>query len=93
MEGQQYREVIRKAIIANHPEVEIIDPFSLNPNSIDYDGLKASRVLFKMAEEASNSDVIIACLPEASMGTALEMVRGYDKHKTIISITPMVDNL
>jgi len=35
---------------------------------------------------------VIAYLPEASMGTALEIIRAYDNGKTIISISPMEEN-
>jgi len=31
-----------------------------------------------MGEEAGSSDIVIAYLPNASMGTALEMIRSHD---------------
>jgi hypothetical protein len=92
MGNQNYRELIRQAILEVHPNYEIFDPYSLFPDSVEYDETRARQVLLKMAEEAGNSDLVIAYLPEASMGTALEMVRAYDNNKPIISISPMAKN-
>jgi hypothetical protein len=92
IQGQGYRQVISDAIKINHPNAEIYDPFSVFPNSVEFDDQRAKQTLFAMAEEASSSDIVIAYLPEASMGTALEMVRAYDNGKTIISISPLEEN-
>ena len=92
IQGQDYREKIREAIKIQHPGAEIVDPFSLFPDSVEYDDQRAKQVLFKMAAEAGSSDVLIAYLPEASMGTALEMIRAYDNGSTIIGISPMEKN-
>jgi hypothetical protein len=92
IEGQDYRQLIRDAVRVNHPDAELIDPFSLFPDSVSYDDHRANQVLFEMATEAGSSDIVIAYLPEASMGTALEMIRAYDNGKTIISVSPMEAN-
>jgi hypothetical protein len=92
IQGQNYRQQIREAIQVLHHDAEIIDPFSLFPDSVTYDDTRAKKVLFEMADEAGSSDIIIAYLPKASMGTALEMIRAYDNGKIIISITPMEAN-
>ena len=67
-------------------------PFSLFPDSVEYDDQRAKQVLFNLAAEAGSSDILIAYLPEASLGTALEMIRAYDSGSTIISISPMEKN-
>ncbi|RLD02710.1 MAG: hypothetical protein DRI56_13730 [Chloroflexota bacterium] len=92
IQEQDYRQIIRDAIKINHPDAEIVDPFSLFPNSVEYDDQRAKEVLFAMGAEAGSADVVIAYLPEASMGTALEIIRAYDNGKTIISISPMEEN-
>ncbi len=92
IQEQDYRKLIREAIEAQHPEAEIVDPFSLFPDSVTYDDQRAKQVLFEMAAEAGSADIVIAYLPKASMGTALEMIRAYDHGKTILSITPMKAN-
>jgi hypothetical protein len=90
--GQDYRRMIRDAVKIRHPHAEIVDPFSLFPDSVDYDDGRAKDVLFEMAAQAGSSDVVIPYLPSASMGTALEMIRAHENGKTIISISPMEKN-
>ena len=92
IQEQAYRKIISKALKINHPDVNIVDPFSLFPDSVAYDDKRAKEVLFAMADEAASSNILIAYLPEASMGTALEMIRAYDNQKPIFSITPMNEN-
>jgi hypothetical protein len=59
---------------------------------VEYDDRRAKQVLFELATEAGAADVVIAFLPKASMGTALEIIRAYDNGKIIISISPMEKN-
>ena len=92
IQDQDYRKLISEVIKTHHPEVEILDPFSLFPDSVEYGDQKAREVLFSMASEASSSDLLISYLPEASMGTALEMIRAYDNGKPIICISQMEKN-
>jgi hypothetical protein len=92
IQEQDYRQRIREAIKVHQPEAKIVDPFSLFPDSVTYDDQRAKQVLFAMAAEAGSSDIVIAYLPKASLGTALEMIRAYDNGKTIISISPMAEN-
>ena len=92
IQEQDYRELIRDAVKINHPEAEVIDPFSLFPDSVEYGIQQSKKVLFDMGDEAGSSDIVIAYLPEASLGTALEMIRAYDNGKTVICISPMDKN-
>jgi hypothetical protein len=92
IQRQDYRKLIREAVKANHPDADIVDPYFLFPDSVTYDDGRAKKVLFAMGEEAASSDIVIAYLPSASMGTALEMMRAYDNGKIILSISPMEKN-
>ena len=92
IQKQDYRQIIRDAVKVNHPDVEVVDPFSIFPDSVEYDDQRAKQTLFEMAAEAGSADIVIAYLPEASLGTALEMIRAYDNGKTIISVSPMEKN-
>lgn len=89
---QGYRQVISDALKIRHPDAEIFDPFSVFPDSVEYDDQRAKQVLFLLADQAASADVVIAYLPEASMGTGLEMIRAYDNGKTVISISSMEKN-
>jgi hypothetical protein len=92
IQEQGYRQVIADAIKIRHPNAEIYDPFPLFPGSVEYDDQRAKQTLFAIADEAASADIVIAYLPEASMGTALEMIRAYDNGKTIISISTLEKN-
>jgi hypothetical protein len=89
---QGYRSTIAAAIHSRWPDVEIVDPLLLHPNSPEYDDAGARRTLFAMAELAAQSDLVITYLPVASMGTALEMYRAEQAGVPVITISPMVTN-
>jgi len=90
---QSYRASIGAAIKARFSEAEIIDPMELHPDGgVKYGPEKAKRTLLEMAEEAAQADVLIAYVPEASMGTAVEMWQAYRVGKPILSISPLAEN-
>jgi hypothetical protein len=92
MEDQSYRSQIAAAVRARWPDVQIIDPLLLHPNSVAYDDAAARETLFAMADLAGASDVVIVYLPEASMGTAIEMYMAYQRGISVLAITPMAEN-
>jgi len=92
MQGQGYRQVIADSIRTLHPKAEIFDPFTAFPDDVIYDDQTVKQTLFTAAEEAASADILIAYLPEASMGSALEMIRAYDNGKIILSISPLEEN-
>ncbi len=92
IEDQGYRGKIAAALRARWPAVDVIDPVVLHPESVTYDDAAAKETLFAMAELAAGSDVVIAYLPTASMGTALEMYMAYQNGVPVLAITPMAEN-
>lgn len=92
IQGQGYRQMIGEAIKNRHPNAEIVDPFRMFPDSVDYDMQRAREVLFSMGEAAADADILVAYLPKASMGSAFEMLRAHDNGTAIISISPMEEN-
>jgi len=90
---QSYRVAIGAAIKARFTEAEIVDPLELHPDGgLNYGPEEARRTLLEMAEEAAQADVLIAYLPEASMGTAVEMWQAYQAGKPILAISPLAEN-
>ena len=90
---QSYRVAIGTAIKARFPEAEIIDPIELHPDGgLNYGPEEARRTLLEMAEKAAQADVLIAYVPEASMGTAVEMWEAYRAGKPILTISPLAEN-
>ena len=89
---QDYRRVIAQAILENHPHVEIVDPNELHPGGVDYDDKLAKTTLLEMAHLASRADLVVAYLPQASMGTALEMWQAFQANVPLVTISPMAAN-
>jgi nucleoside 2-deoxyribosyltransferase len=90
--GQHYRARIADLVRQHHPGVEIVDPFDLHPNSVEYDRAQAVETFLAMLDEAAAADVLIAYLPEASLGTAAEVWCAYAAGKPVYVLSPMVHN-
>ncbi|HTP08509.1 MAG TPA: MoaD/ThiS family protein [Anaerolineae bacterium] len=92
IDAQDYRHIIGQCLRSHLPNVEVIDPFELHPNSVAYDTDEARRTLIALAQTAGQSDAAVVYVPEASMGTALEMWEAYRDGKPIFAISPLVYN-
>lgn len=90
LESQDYRLKISEALHHHIPDVQLIDPWAENPNSLDYDDEQARHTFLTMTNKASEADLLIAYLPLPSMGTAMEMWQAYQTNTYIIAITPLV---
>lgn len=89
---QSYRNAIGEALLAKWPELDVIDPLVLHPNSVEYDDEAARTTLFALAALAGSCDLVIAYVPQASMGTALEMHAAYERGVPVIAISPLREN-
>ncbi len=89
---QGYRASIGEVIKARFTEAEIVDPMESHPDGTHYGPEKTKQTLLEMAEEAAQADVLIAYLPEASMGTAVEMWEAHRAGKPVFTISPLAEN-
>jgi hypothetical protein len=89
---QSYRDEIRRIVERHLPGAEIYCPVSRHPESPSYDDRLAFRVLEESVEAARRSDLVIAYIPEASMGSAIEIWEAARAGATVVSITPLKDN-
>jgi saccharopine dehydrogenase-like NADP-dependent oxidoreductase len=89
---QDYRQIISRTLLDRCTGIEIADPNQLHPGGVDYDDEAAKATLLAMAELAGQVDLVIVYLPEASMGTALEMCHAYQAGVPIVTISPMEAN-
>ena len=89
IENQGYRQQIGALLRAWNPEVEIIDPLKLWPDSVSYDMDKARDTLLEAIDLAANADAVVAYLPTASMGTALEMWGAYKAGVPVYTISDL----
>lgn len=92
IQTQDYRRIIGDCLRAHLPGVAVIDPFELHPNSVAYDVDEARTTLITLAQTAGEADAVVVFVPEASMGTALEMGEAYRGGKPIFAISPLVHN-
>ena len=92
IDDQDYRRMISEALTEHHAGLEIVDPNELHPNGVDYDDQLAKATLLEMADLASKVDLTVAYVPQASMGTALEMWNAFEAGVPLVTISPMADN-
>lgn len=88
--SQDYRTRITQTLQSAIPQVTITDPFALNPGSVNFDEARARDTFLTMTRKAAEADLLIAYLPQVSMGTAMEMWEAYQAGAYIIAITPHV---
>lgn len=89
---QSYREELKRLVEKYLPAAEVYCPVSLHPASPSYDDRLASQVLEASVEAAKASDLLIAYVPEASMGSAIELWEAKRAGVKVVSITPLKDN-
>ena len=89
---QTYRNVLADALSARWPELEVIDPLRLHPDSVEYGDALAKDTLLALLDLASASDLVVAYLPVASMGTALEMYSAHQHGVPVVTISPLAEN-
>jgi hypothetical protein len=89
---QMYRNTLRDLVQGHWPQAEVYDPFANHGNSITYDRRRASDVFLGHIEMCREFDLLVAYVPEASMGTAIEMWEAYQHGRTVVTITPLVHN-
>ena len=90
--AQDYRERLKKFLKTELPSVEIYCPVEAHPNSEHYDYDKGKGVFFKHMNWPKEVDVVVAYLPEASMGTAIELWNARESGKARLVISPLKNN-
>lgn len=89
---QSYRKRIRAVLTEAFPDAVIYSPQEDHPNSVMYPDGKGREVFLEIMEKAGKTDLMIAYLPEASMGTAIEMWIAFNARRKVVAITPMGSN-
>ncbi len=90
---QDYRRFLRELLTsALGPDCLVFDPVEEYPASGDYDDARASATLRALIERAAASEVVLAYLPEASMGTAIEMWEARRAGRLVLAVSPLEAN-
>jgi hypothetical protein len=92
LHSQDYRGRIKGLLQEHLPEADIYDPRDDHAESIRYDEATGRRVFFHHNRMCRETDVLLAFVPEASMGTAIEMWEAYRHHAVVITISPLAYN-
>jgi nucleoside 2-deoxyribosyltransferase len=92
LHNQNYRQEIKDILKKYFPKSQIIDPVDVHPDSAEYDYEMGKSVFHASIKQATECDCLIAYLPEASMGTAIEMWECHKKKTPVWTITPMKEN-
>ncbi|MFH0965198.1 MAG: hypothetical protein V2A58_14455 [Planctomycetota bacterium] len=90
--SQDYREEIKCAIRGAVGDAQIYCPIENHPRSLDYADDRARSVFFDLMTRAADTDVLVAFLPEASMGTAIEMWQAHRAGALVLAVSPLSVN-
>ncbi|RMG02593.1 MAG: hypothetical protein D6741_03460 [Planctomycetota bacterium] len=89
---QDYRDRLKRALAKHFPDADIYDPLADHRNSLEYDRMTGREVFFHHNRMCRSIDVLVAFVPQASMGTAIEMWEAYQHGAVVITISPMRHN-
>jgi hypothetical protein len=93
LHDQDYRSHLKKLLLEHFPGSDVYDPLTDHKDSINYGPGRGKQVFFEHNRMCGEEiDVLIAFIPEASMGTAVEMWEAYRHGRVVISISPLTHN-
>lgn len=93
LHGQDYRDWLRELLRGHFPDAHIYDPLTDHRNSVDYDPQHGREVFYFHNRLCRDVDVLVAYVPEASMGTAIEMWEAHEHGRgLVLAISPLSHN-
>jgi hypothetical protein len=92
LHDQGYRERLKTILRRYFPDAEVVCPIDLHPSGVDYAPAQQREAFFSLVGTAASVDLLIAYLPQASLGTAIEMWEAYHHGGVVVAVTPMREN-
>ena len=92
LHDQDYRGHLAGLLAEHIPDARVYDPRANHSESIEYDDCTGRDVFFGHNRMCRDIDVLVAFVPEASMGTAIEMWEAYTHGAIVITISPLAIN-
>lgn len=89
MHDQDYRQRLKRLLARDWPEAKVYDPLADHPSSFDYSRETARDVFLKHNAMCGETDLLIAFVPEATMGTAIEMWEAARHGRVVVTISPL----
>ncbi len=90
--AQDWRTPITAVLEQHLPDADVYCHYSVHPQSISYEMPDIRKTFQEGLEQAKTCDVLVAWLPSASMGTAIEMYEAYHRGAVVLTISPMSAN-
>lgn len=93
LHDQEYRARLADRLAEGFPGAEIYDPRANHHDSISYDANLGREVFYRHNRMCREVDVVVAFVPEASMGTAIEMWEAHEHGRAVVvAISPLKHN-
>ncbi|MEX0938492.1 MAG: hypothetical protein WDZ59_11585 [Pirellulales bacterium] len=92
LHDQHYRDQIHELVSRHFPHAAIYDPLADHRQSLDYDEATGRRVFMHHNELCGQVDVVLAFVPQASMGTAIEMWEAHRHGRVVLTVSPLAHN-
>ena len=89
---QLWREPIKLAIARHVKDADVYCHYTRHPASIAYELPDIRATLDEGIAAAAQCDLLVAYVPSASMGTAIEMYEAYRAGAVVLAITPLAAN-
>jgi nucleoside 2-deoxyribosyltransferase len=90
--NQNYRSRLKAVLQRAFPSYDVYCPVENHPNSVEYPIEEVINTFNYHIDLVKESGLVVAYLPTASMGTAVEMWEAYKKGVEVWAITPMKEN-
>ena len=90
--SQDYRKHLKTLLLKHVPGADVYCPIEHHPDSLGYSEARGREVFFGHIDRAAQSDVLVAFLPEASMGTAVEMWEARQRGTIVLTVSPLREN-
>lgn len=90
--AQDYRARIKAVVGRYVPDARLYCPVEHHPDSVGYSDRRGRTIFFDHLEMAASCDVLLAYVPSASMGTALEMWEAYRHGHVVLTVSPLAGN-
>lgn len=92
LHDQDYRARLARLLKAHFPHAEIYDPRENHSQSLGYNDATGRSVFFHHNRMCREIDVLLAFVPSASMGTAIEMWEAHQHGAAVIAVSPLKHN-
>lgn len=92
LHSQDYRGHLVELLGQHFPAAEVYDPLAAHGESLNYSDEQGRAVFFAHNRMCRDVDVLVAFVPEASMGTAIEMWEAHQHGRIVVTISPLGHN-